>query len=333
MSVALTVAVERWPIEGTFTIARGSKREAEIVVVTLREGSHRGRGECVPYPRYGETAASVVSAIESLAGELERGLDRRGLAARAQGAARSALDLAVWELEAARAGVGVAELAGLAWPAPFPTATTISIDSPERMARAAGALAGRAVLKLKLAGDGLDLERVRAVREVAPSATLWVDANEGWDIATYDALVPRLAELGVALLEQPLPAQADHALRGRARPIPLCADESAHGAETIAALADRYDAVNVKLDKAGGLSGAIEAIDAARAAGLRVALGCMVCTSLAIAPACLLAPRADWVDLDGSLLLARDREGGAGVDAGGRLVPPTLWGRERISES
>ena len=330
--VSLRVAVERWPIAGTFTIARGSKREAEVVVVTLRDGPYVARGECVPYARYGETTASVVAAVEELAGELARGLDRRALARRVGGAARSAVDLALWELEAQRAGAGVAELAGLGWPAPFPTATTISIDAPDAMARAARALSDRALLKIKLAGDGLDLERARAVRDAAPRATLWVDANEGWDIATYDALAPQLAELGVALLEQPLPAHEDHALRGRARPVPVCADESAHGAETLAPLAARYDAVNVKLDKAGGLTGAIEAIDGARAAGLRVALGCMVCTSLAIAPACLLVARADWVDLDGSILLERDRDGGARVEPGGRLVAPTLWGRA-ISES
>ncbi|UJR79083.1 N-acetyl-D-Glu racemase DgcA [Sandaracinus amylolyticus] len=315
----LAVRAERWPIAGTFTIARGAKTEAEVVVVEIADGPNVGRGECVPYARYGETTASVIAAIES-----ERVLDRASLTVR--GAARSAIDCALWDLEAKRTGRSVAELAGLDVPAPFVTATTISIDTPERMASAARAL-DRPLLKLKLAGDGVDLDRVRAVRDAAPRATLWVDANEGWDTATYDALAPRLAALDVALLEQPLPAAQDHALRGRARPIPICADESAHDASTIASLADRYDAVNVKLDKAGGLTGAIATIDAARAAGLRVALGCMVCTSLAIAPACLLVSRADWIDLDGSILLARDRDGGARFEAG-TLVPPSsaLWG-------
>lgn len=322
------VRAERWPIAGRFAIARGAKTHADVVVVTIAEGAHEGRGEAVPYARYGESVAGVVAAIEALAPSLEAGLDRTELAARASGAARSAIDLALFELEAKRAGKDVAELAGLARPEALVTAITISIDAPLAMGAAARALASRPLLKLKLAGDGLDLERVGAVRAAAPLATIWVDANEGWDLATYDALAPRLAALGVSLLEQPLPAQDDAALARRARPVPLCADESAHGAGTIAALADRYDVVNVKLDKAGGLSGAIETIDAARAAGMRVALGCMVSTSLAIAPACLLASRADWIDLDGSVLLERDREGGATLDGRGHLVPPAraLWG-------
>lgn len=315
---------ERWPIAGTFAIARGAKTHADVVVVELEERGIVGRGECVPYARYGETIEGVIAAIEAVPIE---GLARRTLATRVRGAARSAIDLALWDLEAKRAGTDVAALAGLVHVDRIASAMTISIDAPEAMCARAATLADRPLLKIKLAGDGLDLERVRAIREAAPRATLWVDANEGWDEATYDALAPRLAELGVALLEQPLPADRDGALRGRARPVPLCADESAFGAEGVAALADRYDAVNVKLDKAGGLSGALETIEAARAAGLRVVLGCMVCTSLAIAPACLLAPRADLVDLDGSLLLARDREGGARIEDG-LLVPPAraLWG-------
>jgi L-alanine-DL-glutamate epimerase-like enolase superfamily enzyme len=304
---------ESWPIAGRFTIARGSRVEAEVVVVEIEERGAIGRGECVPYPRYGETIDGVIASIEAGA---------------PIGSARSAIDAAELELDAKLAGATVARRLGLPEAAPFASAITISIDAPEVMARAARELRDRPLLKLKLAGDGLDLERVRAVRAEAPLAPLWVDANEGWDVATYDALAPRLAELGVALLEQPLAAGDDGALRGRARPVPVCADESAHGADTVAPLADRYDAINVKLDKAGGLRGAIRAIDAARGAGLRVALGCMVSTSLSIAPACLLVPRADWIDLDGSLLLARDREGGAHLDERGWVVPPgpRVWG-------
>jgi len=311
---------ERWPIAGTFAIARGAKTHADVVVVELAEGELVGRGECVPYARYGETIESVIASIE--AATISRAAIRE-----LTGAARSALDLALWELEAHRAGTDVATLAGLERPGAIASAITISIAEPAVVHERAAALADRALLKIKLAGDGLDLERVRAIRDAAPRATLWVDANEGWDERTYDELAPGLAELGVALLEQPLPADRDHALRGRARPVPVCADESAFGAGSVAALADRYDAINVKLDKAGGLTGAIETIDAARAAGLRVVLGCMVCTSLAIAPACLLASRADLVDLDGSVLLARDREGGARIE-GGLLVPPAraVWG-------
>jgi L-Ala-D/L-Glu epimerase len=329
VTLRLSVCAERWPIAGAFTIARGSKTEAEVVVVELEEGGLVGRGESVPYARYGESVASVLGAIEALGPALAAGLDRQGLAAIASGAARSAVDLALWELEARRAGRTVAELLGVPEPSPFRTALTISIDAPEVMARAAERWAGLgALLKLKLAGDGRDLARVRAVRDAAADATLWVDANEGWDLATYDASAPRLAELGVALLEQPLPAADDGALAGRPRPVPVCADESAHGAASFAALADRYDAVNVKLDKAGGLTGALDALTAARAAGLRVALGCMVSTSLAIAPACLLAAQADLVDLDGSLLLARDRDHPARLQ-GPLLLPPTLWGQDR----
>ena len=315
---------ERWPIAGAFAIARGSKTSADVVVVELEDRGHVGRGECVPYARYGETIEGVIASIESVTEGAAVSRDGiRGV----RGAARSALDLALWELEAARAGTDVAALAGLQRRDRIASAITISIADPAIVGERAAALADRPLLKIKLAGDGLDLERVRAIRDAAPRATLWVDANEGWDEPTYDALAPQLAELGVALLEQPLPADRDHALRGRARPVPLCADESAFGADGVAALADRYDAINVKLDKAGGLTGAIETIDAARTAGLQVVLGCMVCTSLAIAPACLLASRADLVDLDGSVLLARDRDGGARIE-GGMLVPPAraLWG-------
>ncbi|MDQ3035356.1 MAG: dipeptide epimerase [Myxococcota bacterium] len=330
MSRTIAALHERWPIAGKFEIARGRKTHADVVVVTISEDGLEGRGEAVPYARFGESVEGVCAAIRALAPAIERGLDRRGLAGSARGAARSAIDLALWDLEAKRAGRDVAELAGLERPSTIATAITISIDAPESMGDAARALRERPLLKIKLAGDGLDLERVRAVRSAAPDPTLWVDANEGWDLATYDALAPRLAELGVAMIEQPLPEAGDRALIGRARPVPICADESAHDAAGIAALADRYDAINVKLDKAGGLTGAIETIDAARACGLRVVLGCMVATSLSIAPACLLASRADLVDLDGSVLLARDREGGARI-ADGRLIPPApeLWGGGR----
>jgi L-alanine-DL-glutamate epimerase-like enolase superfamily enzyme len=322
MTRTLAVRAERWPIAGHFTIARGAKTEAAVVVVEIAEDGAIGRGECVPYARYGESVESVVRAIEGLD---PRSLDRPRPTI--DGAARSAIDLALWELEARRAGSDVATLAGLARPERIASSITISIDTPAAVERAAAALADRPVLKLKLAGDEHDLDRARAVRSAAPASRLWVDANESWDEERYRQLAPQLAALGVALLEQPLPAGRDRVLAELPRPLPVCADESAHDAQTIPGLADRYDVVNVKLDKAGGLTGAIEAIDAARGAGLGVALGCMVCTSLAIAPACLLADRADWVDLDGSILLARDRDGGARIDDGW-LIPPSraLWG-------
>lgn len=311
----ITARHERWPIAGAFTIARGAKSHADVVLVELEdELGHLGRGECVPYARYGET-------IESVLEELRSGREP------SRGAARSGLDLARWDLRAKQTGRDVASLAGLTRLDRIVSAITISLDTPEIVGACAETLRDRPLLKIKLAGDGLDLARVCAIRESAPGATLWVDANESWDSEAYDRLAPELASLGVALIEQPLPADRDLALRDRPRPVPVCADESAHGPDSIAALADRYDAINVKLDKAGGLTGAIAAIDAARASGMKVVLGCMVSTSLAIAPACLLASRADWVDLDGSVLLASDREGGARIEGGALLAPArSLWG-------
>ena len=327
MTRRLTVSSERWPIQGMFAIARGSKTHADVVVVSIREGNHTGRGEAVPYTRYGETLSSVIASIEALAPDIEHGLGREALANRARGAARSAIDLALHELEAKRLGHSVAARMGLTKPSRIPTAFTISVDSSEKMKARAHTLCDLPLLKIKLAGDGFDLERVREIRAAAPRAKLWVDVNEGWDITTYDALAPRFAELGVALLEQPLPAAEDHLLVGRPRPVPVCADESAHEASSIGPLANRYDVVNIKLDKAGGLTGAMLAIEAAQRAHLRIAIGCMVSTSLAIAPACLLTGEADWIDLDGSVLLERDREGGARME-GGHLVPPNeaMWG-------
>lgn len=327
MSRHLTAWTERWPIEGTFAISRGRKTHADIVVASIEDGGHIGRGESVPYARYGESVSSVLESIAALAPEIAGGLDRAGLAARARGATRSAVDLALHDLEAKKGGRSVAERMSLTKLSRIETALTLSIDSPHEMRERAHALRDLPLLKLKLAGDGLDLERIRAVRGAAPSARLWVDANEGWDIATYLALTPELRELGVTMIEQPLPESEDHLLIGRPRPVPVCADESAHEAGTIGTLASRYDIVNIKLDKAGGLTGAIDAIAAAKRANLRVAIGCMVSTSLAIAPACLLASEAEWIDLDGSVLLSRDREGGVRMEDG-LLVPPdaALWG-------
>jgi L-alanine-DL-glutamate epimerase-like enolase superfamily enzyme len=323
----LTVRSESWPIAGAFTISRGSKTEAEVVVVEIRDGAHLGRGECAPYPRYGETVEGAIAAVEELRPGIERGLDREGLlAAMPAGAARNAVDCALWDLEAKRSGHAVWQLAGLAPPRPVTTAYTLSLGPVDGMAAAARANAHRPLLKLKLSGPG-DLERVRAVRANAPKARLIVDANEAWTPAIFPELVPQLADLGVELIEQPLPACDDGALAGLKRPVPVCADESCHGVASLGAIRGKYDAVNVKLDKTGGLTEALQLAAAAKAQGLSLMVGCMVATSLAMAPAMLVAQNARWVDLDGPLLLARDREPGL-VYQDSLVQPPApeLWG-------
>jgi L-alanine-DL-glutamate epimerase-like enolase superfamily enzyme len=323
----LSVRAESWPLAAAFTISRGSKIAAEVVVATVTDGGHVGRGECVPYPRYGETIAGAIAAIEALRAEIERGMDRAALqAALKPGAARNAVDCALWDLEAKRTGRPVWELAGLARPRAVVTAFTLSLDTVDNMAAAARANAQRPLLKLKLSGPG-DLERVRAVHENAPRARLIVDANEAWTPAIYAELAPRLGPLGVELIEQPLPAAADDALAGMRRPIPVCADESCHDVARLDHVIGRYDAVNIKLDKTGGLTEALRLAAAARAKGLAIMVGCMVGTSLAMAPALLLAQGARWVDLDGPLLLARDRDPGL-VFNGSSVAPPppALWG-------
>jgi L-Ala-D/L-Glu epimerase len=325
--LTLSVRIERWPIAGALTISRGSKTEAVVVLAELSDGRHRGRGECVPYARYGETVEGVAAAIEAMAGPIARGLDREGLrSAMPAGAARNALDCAFWDLAAKRAGRPVHELIGLSPPQPLTTAYTISLATPEAMAQAAAKAADRALLKVKLGGAGDDA-RIAAVRRAAPQAELIVDANEAW---TADDLAPNLAacaQAAVTLVEQPLPAGADDALARIAHPLPICADESVHDSASLAALRHKYDAVNIKLDKAGGLTEALAMAREAEALGLALMVGCMVATSLAMAPATLLAQRARVVDLDGPLLLARDRPDGLRYD-GSRVYPPTaaLWG-------
>ncbi len=323
----LIVRAESWPIAGTFTISRGSKTAAEVVVVEIRDGAHVGRGECVPYPRYGETIDGAIASIEALRSEIERGMDRAALqAALTAGAARNAVDCALWDLEAKITGRPVWQLAGLASPQAATSAYTLSLGTVENMAAAARANADRPLLKLKLSGPD-DLDRVQAVHENAPRARLIVDANEAWTAEIYSALAPQLGSLGVELIEQPLPAGADAPLAGLARPVPVCADESCHDTASLAHIAGRYDAVNIKLDKTGGLTEALRLAGAAKAAGLGIMVGCMVATSLAMAPALLLAADARWVDLDGPLLLARDREHGLAYQ-GSCLQPasPALWG-------
>ncbi len=326
-STALNAAIEAWPIAGSFTISRGSKTQADVVVVELQDGAHRGRGECTPYPRYGETAAGVVAAIEALRQPLLEGLDRSGLQRLLPGgAARNGLDCAFWDLEAKQSGRPAYVLAGLAAPGPVNTAYTISLGTPDAMAEAARAAAARPLLKIKLGGDD-DPARIRAVRNAAPAAELIVDANEGWTPENLAANLAACADVGVTLIEQPLPAGDDAALAAVAHPIPICADESVHDRATLARLKGKYEAVNIKLDKAGGLTEALALAEEATRLGFEIMVGSMVATSLAVAPAMLLAQRARVVDLDGPLLLARDRPEGLRFE-GSRMYPPepALWG-------
>src|SRR5690348_7393942 len=323
----LTVSTERWPIAGAFTISRGSKTEAEVVVATVSAGLARGRGECVPYARYGETVDGVAAAIAALAPAVARGLDRDELQRLLPpGAARNALDCALWDLAAKRAGKPVHALAGLPPPGPRVTAYTISLGAPGAMASAAAKAAARPLLKVKLGQPG-DPERIRAVRAAAPRAELIVDANEGWTSASLRANLAACAAAGVTLVEQPLPADDDAALAAFPHPIPVCADESVHDRASLAALAGKYDAVNIKLDKTGGLTEALQLAAEAERLGLELMVGCMVATSLAMAPAHLVAQRARIVDLDGPLLLARDREPGLRYEDSLVYPPsPELWG-------
>ena len=327
MSVMLRVNCERWPIAGAFTISRGSKTAAEVVVAELTDGAFTGRGECTPYPRYGETVPDVAAAIENCAGEIARGLDRAELQrVLPAGAARNALDCAFIDLEAKRSGRPAHELLGVAPPRPRVTAYTISFDAPDRMAQAAAAAAARPLLKIKLGGAG-DPERIAAIRRAAPAAELIVDANEGWRPDNLAANMAACVAAGVTLIEQPLLVRDDGALAALPRTVAICADESVHDRATLRALAGKYDAVNIKLDKAGGLTEALALAADARALGFELMVGCMVATSLAIAPAMLVAESARIVDLDGPLLLAQDRPGGLRFD-GSTVYPasPSLWG-------
>ena len=325
--ITLTVRSESWPIRGTFTISRGSKTTADVVVVELSGDGGVGRGEAVPYGHYGETMQSVLDQIESLHGALAEGLDRQGLQALLPaGAARNAVDLAFWDLECKLSGKRHWQLAGLPAPAPVTTAYTLSLDTVEVMGRKAAENSTRPLLKLKLAGPD-DLDRVAAVRRNAPAARIVVDANEGWTVEQYSTLAPRLKALGVEMIEQPLPAGNDAALADVERPVPVCADESCHDTATLAGLKGRYDMVNIKLDKTGGLTEALKLKEAAEAEGYGIMVGCMLATSLAMAPGVLLAQGVPVVDLDGPLLLAKDRDPALRIE-NSLVYPPAaaLWG-------
>lgn len=327
MTASLTVRDEHWPLASAFVIARGAKTEAHVLVVEISQDGAIGRGEAVPYGRYGQTMDGEVARVEALRSAIEGGLSRQALQDLAPaGAARNALDCALWDLEAKLSGVPAWKRAGRPRLDPVKTSYTISLDTPEAMAQAARMAARRPFLKLKIGGAD-DLDRVIAVRAAAPKARLVVDANEGLAFEDLKRLAGDFARLDVKMIEQPLKAEEDGALEGYESPVVLCADESLHTRADLAVCARRYGAVNVKLDKAGGLTEALMVVAQARALGLQVMAGCMVATSLSMAPAMIIAQGADVVDLDGPLLLARDRKPGLVFD--GALIHPTpveLWG-------
>jgi L-alanine-DL-glutamate epimerase-like enolase superfamily enzyme len=321
--VKISVQAETYPLAQVFRISRGSRTEAQVLTATVEADGARGRGECVPYARYGETLDSVAAQIEGLPTDFARPALGELLP---PGAARNAVDCALWDLEAKQAARRVWQLAGLPEPRPEVTAFTLSLDTPARMRAEAAKHAHRPLLKIKLGGEG-DMARLEAVRAGAPGARIVVDANEGWSAEAYAELAPALVALGVAMVEQPLPADADEALAEMARPLPVCADESCHDRADLPGLAGKYDMVNIKLDKAGGLTEALALREAARAAGFGVMVGCMVGTSLGMAPAVLVAQGAQVTDLDGPLLLARDRAHPLVYDAAGvHPSTPELWG-------
>lgn len=327
MARVISVEAERFPIAGTFTISRGSKTEAEVISCAITENGRTGRGECVPYKRYGETMEGVRDAIEAMRSEIAHGISRIALLdAMPAGAARNAIDCALWDLEAKISGTPVAHTIRTVPLRPLETAYTLSLAEPEAMAAQARANAQRPLLKVKIGGDN-DIARIRAVTAAAPDSRIILDANEGWNNDNIVANLAFAAEHGIALIEQPLPAGHDSILRHIAHPVPIYADESVHEAKDLEALVGLYDAVNIKLDKSGGLTAALVLRDRARELALGVMVGCMVGTSLAMAPAVLLAQDADFVDLDGPLLLARDRVPGL-VYQGSLVSPPerALWG-------
>jgi L-Ala-D/L-Glu epimerase len=326
-SLNLLVRSESWPIAGSFTIARGAKTEAAVVVAEVSDEVHRGRGECVPYPRYNETADATHAQLIAMTDALKRGLSIDELQAKMPaGAARNALDCALWDFHAKASGARIWDLLARGAPKPLTTAYTISLGTPDAMAEATARAAHRPLLKIKLGGDG-DEARIRAVRKAAPKSELIVDANESWSDGDIARNLDACAAAGVTLVEQPLPAGHDQALAKLRRPISVCADESVHDRASLPALRDRYDAINIKLDKTGGLTEALALADAARALGFDIMVGCMVSTSLSMAPAIVVAQQARVVDLDGPLLLTKDRDGGLQYD-GSLVHPPSaaLWG-------
>lgn len=324
----LEVHKQSWPLDKPFRIARGARTEARVIVATVSDGQHVGRGEGVPYAHYGESVASTLAQLRKLRARGKKGLDRQQIQdLLPAGAARNALDCALWDFEAKSTGQRVWELAKLPTINEIETSFTVSVGSPEEMAIVARTHADAPLLKLKLDGKDLDLPRVQAVRQAAPSARLLVDANESWSPSHYLAIAPALADLGVELIEQPFPAKEDHILKTLPHPVPICADESCHTTADLVRLAGLYEVINLKVDKTGGLTEALRLASEARRGGFKLFIGCMVCTSLGIAPARLLATAGDYVDLDGPLLLAGDRHHGLSYRQGRIGLPsPELWG-------
>jgi len=327
MALTLTTEETVFPLAEVFTISRGSRTEARVVTATLTDGQHKGWGECVPYARYNETVKSVIAQIENCSGQLANGMDRQTLQdVLKPGAARFALDSAFWDIEAKRSGKRVWELAGLPKPGPEITAYTLSLAEPDAMREKARQHAHRPLLKIKLGGEG-DMARLEAVREGAPNTDIMIDANEGWSADEYAGLAPALLRLGVKMVEQPLPAGNDGMLAEIERPLPVCADEACHDRASLASLKGKYDMINIKLDKTGGLTEALALRAEAEAAGFEIMVGCMVGSSLAMAPATLVAQGAAFTDLDGPLLMAEDRDPPLTFDQKG-VHPPVseLWG-------
>jgi L-alanine-DL-glutamate epimerase-like enolase superfamily enzyme len=328
MPRALSVSRDAWPLASVFRISRGARTVSEVIVAEITDGALIGRGECFPYARYGESLDSVEAQTRSAADAIAGGAGREELlSVLPAGAARNAVDCALWDLEAKQAGARAWTLAGLPEIESVTTVFTLGVDTPDIMAEKAAENRDRPRLKLKMTGDGSDLERVRRIHEAAPNTSLVVDANEGWTIEQYLEVAPKLAALGVEMIEQPLPASDDAPLAGVERAVPVCADEACHDSASLPALVGKYDMINIKLDKTGGLTEALRLRDAALAEGFGVMVGCMIGTSLAMAPGMLVAQGARVVDLDGPLLLAKDRE--PGLTYNGSIIQPppsALWG-------
>ena len=298
--------VEIFPLAHVFRISRGARTQAEVVTVTIKKNGVSGRGECVPYARYNETLESVIKQVESLPADIDKDTLQETLP---PGAARNAVDCALWDFECKKRDQRIWEIAGIQVPEQKITAYTLSLDEPKNMFKQAEKNSDRPLLKIKL-GTSNDMPRLEAVRKGAPNSEIIVDANEGWDAEIYSQLAPKLVRLGVKLVEQPLPADKDYDLIGLPRPLPICADESCHDRKSLEKLIGKYDFVNIKLDKTGGLTEALQLKNEALQAGFKIMVGCMVGSSLAMAPATLIAQNATFVDLDGPLLLAQDRQNG-----------------------
>ena len=327
-AIKVTVGTEDWPLARTFIIARGPQTVATVVVVSLVDGEARGHGECEPQEHYGESIESVLTQIENIRPILEKGISREELLeALPPGAARNAVDCALWDLEAKRQSTSAWTLAGLSKPEYITTDFTISLDTPAAMRSQALDYRGWPVMKVKLGGEAEDLERMAAVREALPLTRFTIDANESWSYDHLVAMAPAFSEFGVVLIEQPLPAGKDEQLKDYSGLIPVCADESCHTRDSLPAVLELYDFINIKLDKTGGLTEALLLANAAREKNLRLMTGCMTGTSLAMAPATLVGSLCEFVDLDGGLMLKNDRQPAMTCESGRLELPhPELWG-------